>query len=298
MTANVFASLARYATRQEENFLTEAFVYLLNLILEKEAEAGKGILGNICGEICFSWFSTNEQLSITTQITITNGRPDIVIEIGKDKVVFIEVKHDSIIGEDQLERYYAYLQSSHQKQKQLVLLTRSKSSLQETKLGKDKFHHVCWYEISGWLSEVKLKDQTIKYLVQQFLEFLKEKDMSMEKVTWEYIQGVPTMINFLNMLGTAIYEANPEIGVKKTIGWSWAGYYLDGGIFLGFRFDNHMLLSFENDTGNNPTFKRELGLEQAHFFSLSAGKQLECLIDFIDKSLEEYKESHPSVNEQ
>jgi len=111
--------------------------------------------------------------------------------------------------------------------------------------------------------------------------------MSMERVTWEYIRGVPAMINLLTMLSTAIAEVNPDMGVKKTIGGSWAGYYLEGGIFLGFRYTEHLTIVFEDNTGNNPTYKRNLDLEKAHFFSLSAGEQLECLIGFMKDSFEE-----------
>ena len=43
----VFSSLSKYAFCQEENFLTESLVYLLNLILEREREIGLEILA-IC----------------------------------------------------------------------------------------------------------------------------------------------------------------------------------------------------------------------------------------------------------
>lgn len=290
MYTNLFSALSRYATRQEENFLTEALVYVLNLLLEKTDAKGVEILQQICGDATASWFTDYGNISITTQNTIDEGMPDIVVTIAGDKVAFIEVKHDSSLGQDQLERYYAHLMSSPYVDKQLVLLTRSRNSIQETSLDQEQFNHVCWYELSGWLSEADLNDETSHFIVQQFLEFLREKEMSMEKVTWEYIEGVPVMANLLNMLGIAISEVDPELGVKKTMGWSWGGYYLEGEIFLGFRFANHLVISFENDTGNNPTFKRDLLLEKVHFFSLSAGEQLECLIEFIRKSYSEYLE--------
>ena len=70
------------------------------------------------------------------------------------------------------------------------------------------------------------------------------------------------------------------------MGASWAGYYVEE-IFIGFRYASPLMIVFENNTGNNPTFKRDLYLEKVHFFSLSAGEQLECLIDFMQKSFEE-----------
>ena len=289
MSNNLFSSLAHYASRHEENFLTEASVYLLNLILVRENKIGLNVLFNMCGKETTSWFVNAPVISITTQKSVEEDRPDIVIQVGPDKVVFIEVKHDSSLGQDQLEKYYAHLENSSSQEKQLVLLTRSRHSVQETTLDQEQFHHVCWYEISGWLSEAEFQDETSQFLVQQFLDFLKEKEMSMKKVTWEYIQGVPAMINLVNMIGTALSEVAPESNTKKTVGASWAGFYIEG-IFIGFRYANPLLIVFENDTGNNPTFKRDLYLEKAHFFSLNAGEQLECMIDFIGKSFNDFSQ--------
>ena len=123
-----------------------------------------------------------------------------------------------------------------------------------------------------------------------FLDFLKEKEMSMEKITWEYIQGVPAMVNLVNMIGITLSEVAPEFNIRKTVGASWAGFYMDG-IFIGFRFANPLIMVFENDSGSNPTFKRDLYLEKAHFFSLTSGEQLECLIDFVRNSQKEYSQS-------
>jgi hypothetical protein len=281
MANNIFSSLARYATRQEENFLTEAFVYLLNLMLEREVECGRAILANLCGDKVAGWLREASSVSIVTQFSVAEGRPDIVIEIDAGKMIFLEVKHDSSLGVEQLERYYAHLESHKAGDAQLILLTRSRHSIQQTSLERALFHHICWYEISGWLSEVQIEDEVTDFLVRQFLTFLKEKEMSMEKVTWEYIQGVPAMLNLVNMISTAVAEASPESSVRKTVGASWAGFYINGQLFVGFRFANSLVIVFENDNGNNPTFKRDLSLEQAHFFSLTAGEQLECLIEFI-----------------
>ncbi|MGD2159040.1 MAG: PD-(D/E)XK nuclease family protein [Anaerolineales bacterium] len=245
------------------------------------------ILNNICGQDLR--LSKPQRVNISSQVTTEEGKPDIVIKEGNEKIVFIEVKHDSSLGLDQLERYYAHLEGLQTEDKQLVLLTRSRHSVQETTLDPEKFHHVCWYEISGWLSEADIHDDIAGYLVEQFLDFLKEKEMSMEKVTWEYIRGVPAMTNLVNMIATALSEIAPETGTQKTMGASWAGFYMEG-IFIGFRYATPLMIVFENDRGYNPTFKRDLSLEKAHFFSLSAGEQLECLIEFIQESLEELEQ--------
>jgi hypothetical protein len=187
-----------------------------------------------------------------------------------------------------LERYYQQLNKSESQDTQLVLLTRSKHSLSETSLSRDLFQHVCWYQIAGWLSEIQSFDKIDQFLIEQFLGFLEQKEMSMEKITWEYIEGVPAMKNLINMLGTAITEAVPETSIRKTVGSNWAGYYLNGDIFIGFRFDNHLIIAFENNGGSNPSFTKALEMENAHFFSFDSGEQLECLIKFIKESYISY----------
>ena len=264
-------------------------VYLLNTILEKEEQIGIYILTNLCGENT-SWNSESEEITITTQLSIEGGIPDIVINAGDDKLVLIEVKHDSSLGEGQLESYYTYLDGLLAKDKQLVLLTRSRHSIQETSLDRSLFHHVCWYEISGWLSEANFDDEVVHYLTEQFLDFLKEKGMSMEKITWEYIEGIPAMVNLAIMLERAIAEALPEEEFRRTAGWNWIGYYMgeETDIWFGVRYQDPLKIIFENNRGINPTFQRELLLLEVHFFSLTAGEQLECLIEFARNSFQEY----------
>jgi len=296
----LFSSLSRYAFRQEENFLTETLVYLINLILEREKKIGLDIFANLCGAKVSVWFENAPTISISTQFTVEEGRPDIVIEVGTDKLVFIEVKHDSSLGFEQLERYYSHLKSLSGKETQLVLLTRSRLSIQETSMDRSFFYHVCWYEISGWLSEADIHDEVVIFLVDQFLGFLEEKEMSMEKVTWEYIQGMPAMVNLVNMLGIAIAEALPEEKTRRTAGWNWIGYYLGEGtdVWVGIRYKEPLKIVFENNNGNNPTLQQELILMDAHFFSLTAGEQLECLIDFVGNSIDAFSQALSEENHE
>ncbi len=67
MSKNIFISLAKYADRQEENFLKESFVYLINMILERDHELAINIMQMLFGAdhdlpkahfIPFSWRAT------------------------------------------------------------------------------------------------------------------------------------------------------------------------------------------------------------------------------------------------
>jgi hypothetical protein len=285
---NVFLTLTKYALRQDENSLTESLVYLLQMLLEREPEVGKELLGRICGvEAAEMLLWPDSVVSIRTQFSVEEGRPDIVVRIDPEMLIFIEVKLDSSLSVNQLEVYFSHLGAITDRKTGLVLLTRSRHGMRGTTLDPGLFHHVCWYEISGWLSEMTVEDPVAEFLAGEFIEFLRDKELSMEKVTWEYIRGVPAMQNLYAMIGTAIAEVVPEEPVKKTIGASWSGYYVND-IFIGFRYNESLKVIFENHQGANPDFKRTLMMEDAHFFSLSAGEQLECLIEFLQEGFSAY----------
>lgn len=202
-------------------------------------------------------------------------------------VVFVEVKHDSSLGEEQLERYWEQLQRRATNQKQLVLLTRSKHSVQETSLPADQYRSICWYQISALLSEINLDDEVSKHAIEGFLEFLAEKGMSMEKIERDYIRGVPALRNLANMIGTAMAEAFPEVHTRRTAGWSWIGYYFSGKSWVGLWYDDPMNVLVEKDSADDPKPNRRLDLEARNFFSLTAGEQLELLISFIASSVKD-----------
>lgn len=283
----LFSTLAKYSPVATEDYLTEAFVFLLNEIKERDKNAAVYMLEALTA------FPVGDRIGealITTQSVVIEGRPDIQILIGDDTLIFVEVKHDSKLGDRQLERYQEHLINSGYAQTQLVLLTRSKHSIQETTLSIEKLHHVCWYQISGWLSDLKFSDPVTFYLVDHFIAFLKEKNMSIEKVSWEYIQGVPALGHLTTMMETAIAETLPEESVRRTVGWSWFGFRIgDDDIWFGARYREHLMLVVENEDGRNPTYACKLELEKIHFFSLTAGEQLEVIIKFLSESYSEYK---------
>ena len=290
MNPDLFTELAKYAHRQEENYLTEAFVYLLKTVLVREPACGISILADMLIFPVEEIQNRSGAINISTQDTYEEGRPDIIIRMGVDCLFFIEVKHDSRIGHHQLESYLDALEKEAPAYKQLILLTRSKHSIQETDLEAGNFQQICWYEISGWLSNLEIEDEIINFLVNEFLDFLRGKEMSMERVSWEYIKGVLALRSLADMVGVAVAEAFPEERTRRTAGWNWIGYYLGEGtdLWVGVRYANHLQLVMENNNGNEPTFKKDLDLSEIHFFSLAAGEQLEEIIRFISASYPEY----------
>ena len=105
--------------------------------------------------------------------------------------------------------------------------------------------------------------------------------MSLERVSWEYMNGVPSLIALVNLLEVAILETAPEFDLRKTGGSSWLGFRLDSQYYCGIRYAEPLAVVFENNQGSNPTYKRHLELKKEHFFSLNQADQLECLVSYI-----------------
>jgi hypothetical protein len=283
---NIFQTLSKYGSRQEEDYLTESFVLLIKMLLERNPDIGLGFINKICGLTKNKTFKKTELLSISTQVIVDDGRPDIEIQYGTAILIYIEIKHDASLGDGQLEYYRKKLNESEHENTALVLLTRSQATSQETTLPKNEYHHICWYDIHRWLSKIKTENHEIisNYFIKDLLDFLEEKQMSLEQIGWEYINGVPSLVAMCNLLEVAILETTPNVKSKKNGGFGWMGFNIDNTFFCGVRYSNPMLVVFENNSGTKPTYKYDLDLNNSHFFSLNQAEQLECLVNFIKKA--------------
>lgn len=286
MNDNIFSSLSRYNSAADENYLTEALVFVTKLLLERNPTKGLELLNLLCCQREGALFGNPDSVLISTQVTTGAGTPDIEVR-DENTLVFIEVKHDSPLGPNQLERYSGQLVESGVPSTRLVLLARSRLSIVETTLQPSDYSRVYWYEIHNWLSEVDAEDEVAQYLVEGLKDFLEEKRMSLKKVSWEYMQGVPALLNLTNMLESVIAEVMPGVKVTRTAGWNWRGFYLPGKYWVGVRYDQPLVISFEDNQGYNPvTYKCELDLEKEYFFSLSKEEQFECLGEFLRRANE------------
>lgn len=293
--ANIFSALGKYLT-SEENYLTEAFVFLLNTLLARERALGVEILNKLCGanQLCFDG---NEDISVSTQKITLQGTPDIKISCA-DKLVYVEVKYESDLGAKQVERYLEALKSSGIPTTCLVLLTKLSLEFGENETKPHK--HVRWFEVHNWLGKLKAHDPVSEYLIDAFKSFLEVKGMSIQKVSWEYISGVPAFNYLLDMIEAAIKDANIPLfpGYPRSAAWERKGFWLGDKEFLcGVYYRSHLVLVFEwqnkkydskllekrsyelREEGEDIWFR--LPLEDIHFFSLDKDKQLEEITKFV-----------------
>jgi len=128
----------------------------------------------------------------------------------------------------------------------LILLTRFSIKLndEDTQLCR----HVKWFEVYNWLTEAEPEDPASQYLVRSFLDFLEEKKMSMQKVGWEYIEGVPAFVNLMNMIEVAIKNTPLSIHARSAA-WEWKGFWLNNkDYFCGVFYSDPLSLVFQLQT--------------------------------------------------
>lgn len=300
---NIFSALAKYNSGMDENYLTEALVFLINSLLVRERPIGLEILTQLCVENNEFSFNTDEAISVSAQETTEQGIPDIKVS-SPDKLIYIEVKDYSDVRLEQLKRYKQVLESSDAAiKKRLILLTRFPVDFEEHQGIPNK--HVRWFEVYNWLVNAKDKaqDSVSRYLIEQFISFLEVKRMSIEKVGWEYVNGVSAMNNLINMIDIAIQA----LSIKKywkSARWAHKGFFVEyNKLWCGIHYNNPLVMTFEmrgkgfdSELVKKPSYEVwgkkgfiqfMLRLEGIHFFALDKDKQVEEVTKFVKTSYSE-----------
>jgi hypothetical protein len=239
---NIFVSLHQWALGQEENSVSEAFAFVLQYMLVHEPEVGVDLLRRLTSNSLSIGAENAQEVSIDTQVTAEQKRPDIVIRTS-DSLVYVEVKVEAGLGTAQLGNYNTRLQSSGVKNIFLVLLTRYRAQVPE---GQEPDSVVRWFQVANWLEE-HLKSWTMGgevsfFLAQQFFEFLREKGMAIQHIDRELQSGTRALVGLLGMLENALAGENVQASTNAQ--WrTWLGfniqlskYYL--GVYLA---DAHVL---------------------------------------------------------
>jgi len=169
---NIFTTLGKYNSAVDENYLTESFVYIINELLLRESSFGTDFLNYICVVDDEFNFAYDEIIQVSTQEVTEYGTPDIKIS-SPDKLIYIEVKHDSPLGNQQISRYKKALESSIVPIKRVILLTRFSIESDES---EKPYRHIRWFEIYNYLSDIKgkLDDPVCSYLIDSFNFFWRQ----------------------------------------------------------------------------------------------------------------------------
>lgn len=303
---NIFSALGKYNSGMGENYLTESFVFVINALLKQEHSIGLEILTQLCMKDNEFLFDGDEDISIITQESTDEGIPDIKIS-SNDKLIYVEVKDSSPVSSRQLKNYRKDLESSRYAIRRLILLTRFPTELSEHKGIPDKC--IRWFEVYNWLvgAKAKVQDPVTGYLMESFMSFLEVKQMSIQKVGWEYIEGVPAFFNLINMIEASIKNVGISFhrNLPRAAAWDWKGFWLENKKYwCGIYYNNPLVVVFKAFDKKSLDVKRvkipsypikeaarsiwfQLPLEDILFFSLDKDKQLEALTKFVKTSYEE-----------
>ncbi len=221
-------------------------------------------------------------------------------------LVFIEVKKGSGLGHRQLERYRGILESSKHATKNLILLTLYQVEFDERSERPDR--QLTWHDVGEYLRNYsEFSNPVSQFLVQQFIEFLEQQRMSVQRVERDYISGMQAYVRLVTMIDHAVDVAEiakykrPRnakgfwifyVGSTKSRDYSIRFYYEEPTKlrfeFYNKRHDPEQLDSYPawNAGGKSPHRIMELDEE---FFGLDAQRQLGVLAEFFRSSYAEAK---------
>jgi len=185
---NLFVNLHRWASRQDENFTTEAFVTLLKHLQNSEASSFINILSSLSGNLINSNDKVQE-IKISSQTHIGNTIPDIQIQT-PNKLIFIEVKLSSPLERKQVSTYLDLLKNGQYQTEntRLVCLTRSPISSDIT----EGTIPIRWYQVAKWLEEELdlVINENSRFLLSHFIEFLTFQKATLTKVSAPISKGL------------------------------------------------------------------------------------------------------------
>jgi hypothetical protein len=312
VAVNLFARLHKWASRQDENFLTEALAVVLQTLLEREPACGMRLIGALTGGFIGPEAKDPSRVEIGTQIETAEGRPDLEIST-PERLAVAEVKVEAGLRRGQLEGYREYLRASQLAETRLVLLTKYPPNLKAGDESPDLV--VRWYEVADWI-EQEVAGQSIQepvsvYLCEQFHSFLRERNMAITHVGWQLKEGGRALQNFMVMLQETARAC--QIPEKSYMSVDQVGYTLQGGRYwFGIMLAEPEKLWFATRGRIDPDAARRLGIgsvepdepgnrvpggmrwwragelesEEVHFYLLSKVKQIQWLEKFLRECLE------------
>lgn len=308
---NLFARLHKWAARQDENFLTESLAVVLEQLLVLAPVVGTRMIGRLTGGFLDVAADHARSLELCTQVEAVQGRPDLEMRV-PHRLVWVEVKAEAALRVGQLEGYRVLLHASGIERTRLVLLTRYPESYAPGAERPDL--EVRWFELADWLEndrpDVEAAGEVALFLVDQFLDFLRARGMTLTQVGKYMPEGLRALGNLINML----FEAASACGVsaKTSAGREYLNLILDGGKYqVGFSYAEPDTLWFGTRNRIDPEAAArlsvgelgeeswipgryrwwrgvELDSEEIHFFSRGKVSQMEWLEshlrDCLDKA--------------
>ena len=254
---NLLCILHKWASGQDENFVTDSFAHLLRCLLVREPGVAVDLLAELTGAFIRLAPEQAPKVNVETQVTTDHGRPDMEISL-RDYLAYVEVKVEQEVRQEQLGRYEQALQKSGVPHTRLILLTRYPQMLdseKETPDNQGQWFSVRWFQIAHWLErslcDDLLTDPVGVHVVSQFVSFLQVRNIAMQQVRPELSAGVRSLRSLLSMVAEAL--ASCKVSSKTSKAWEYIGFDCDSNRFwVGLYYDEPEALVFET---NEPTIR-------------------------------------------
>ena len=234
---NLLLALSKWASGQQENFLTEAFAYLIEKLCDSAPDVGAEFLRWLSdGRFCVSQ-DRMAQISVETQPRLgSDKQPDIRIE-GPAHLMYVEMKDRAPVKLAQLTKYADDLRKQRQytRGRSLILITRGWPGEKAEAVRGISCRR--WYAAAEFLRcrRTSIADARASGYVDQFLTLLGGKGMSYEHVGSELAPGVKALQNLMTM----VLRALEQRGIRAT-------YHVDKDGYACYFFDrrNHAVTVF------------------------------------------------------
>lgn len=241
------------------------------------------------------------QPQIITQFASSTERYDIIVTDNSHYIIF-ENKWDSASYLEQLMRYDLKLTEISKKNKFLVHLTKDYEQIDNVFV--NPFIKIAWSDVYKNLLPFKSS-----YLISEFILFLKNEGITMDKVTWELIEGTKSLNALQQLVARASEEngftvnwrggssANSEILIHKKL---YAYFFYDKAelAFCVYEPYNIGLKPFSNKVRGGENWSCVLfDFDQHNFFHRSYEEQLLLLKNFIKDLMAKIESFKPSENE-
>jgi hypothetical protein len=305
---NIFTRLHKWATRQDENFLTEALAVVLEQLLALSPDSGTRLIKRLTKGFIDIPPANASLIEIRTQVETEHGRPDLEIRI-VHRLSCIEVKAESELRTGQLEGYRAFLRESGFEFAQLVLLTRYPTIYPPGDTRPDA--EVRWFDVADALEDeipaIESSGDVAGFVARQFLGFLRVKGMTLTQVGKYMPEGIRALGNLMNMLSEA--ATGCKVSLRTSASADYMGFNLDGvKYWIGINFSEPEKLWFGTRCRIDPEATAQLGVgqlaeeswipgryrwwrgaeldsEEIHFFSRSKVSQMQWVEGFLRECL-------------
>jgi len=255
MEDNIFSSLFKWgdSTKKPEDYYTKSLSLVLSHLLNSVREHYKIIALDILNSVFAIQlgfkFDIDENI-VTKPHRITKKEttkrsdiPDITIKTENDKkLILVEIKVDSRVDKEacyRLKKYNKRLSENKKaKNKGLILVTKFGDARVDSIIPPKQ--QISWFTLSGVMRNACEKLQRSEstqsattYLLETFCEFLKESDMTIEKVENNFdpttLHNVSKLLRMLEVVcrdKELNFSKNPkfEANVDKQAEESWLGY--------------------------------------------------------------------------